>query len=80
MISFNQGRRDLLQLLSKYFEVHVTLEDKSLPPETIQHGLLSGQDLHSLLAKAKVCDYLCIMKLDMNIFYQVKVVNKSSAI
>lgn len=52
-----QGHHDVLNLVQKYFEVHVTIphdQAYNIPRNVFNHGILASKDFKKIAASAKV--------------------------
>lgn len=50
-----QGKKDYLDVVHKYFDIHGTVDNKArIPSYVTNHGIVKGTQVHSLLRQSKV--------------------------
>lgn len=50
-----QGKKDYLDVIHKYLELHGTVDNSALIPSYVtNHGIVRGTEVHALLRQSKV--------------------------
>lgn len=63
-----------LSVIKRHVEVHATVfletgKSSVVPDYVINHGIMSGPDLHQLLQESKVCnDYPCLLTVYIQLY------------
>lgn len=64
-----------LSVIKRHVEIHATVflengRSSVVPDYVINHGIMSGPDLHKLLRESKVCiNYSCLLIIFIQLFY-----------